>query len=44
LDFDGAAALPAIPAIAPTTAHTAITIAIRFSCGPFMAGNRSRVA
>src|SRR3954469_12079531 len=41
-EVEGAAALPAIPAIAPTMAHTAITIVIRFNCGPFIAGNPSR--
>jgi hypothetical protein len=40
---DGAAALPAIPASAPTKAQLAITIVIRFSCGPFIAGNPSRI-
>jgi hypothetical protein len=29
-DFDGAAALPAMPAIAPSIAHTAITPIVRF--------------
>jgi hypothetical protein len=42
-DFEGAAALPAIPASAPTRAQTAITIVIRFNCGPFIARNRSGI-